>query len=74
MSRSIRYIFIVGLFSLASILNPVRSYGQAGPTDPGCDPLDPACPIDNGVSLLIVAGIGIAAINAWKLKKATAKI
>ena len=73
MNRSIRYIFIVGLFSLASILNPARSYGQ-GPTDPGCDPLDPACPIDDGITVLIVAGIAIAAINAWKLKKATAKI
>ncbi|MFT3908690.1 MAG: hypothetical protein QM737_04645 [Ferruginibacter sp.] len=74
MSRFTRYIFIVGLFSLASIINPMRSYGQVQPTDPGCDPLDPACPIDDGVTLLIVAGIGLAAINAYKLKKTTAKI
>lgn len=35
------------------------SFAQ-GP-DPGCDPLDPACPIDGGVVLLIAAGIGLGA-------------
>lgn len=34
--------------------------GVAGP-DPGCDPLDPACPIDGGVALLIAAGVGLGA-------------
>ncbi len=26
--------------------------------NPGCDPLDPKCPIDGGVSLLLAAGAG----------------
>lgn len=29
-----------------------------GPGDPGCDPLDPACPIDGGLSILLAAGVG----------------
>ena len=34
--------------------------------DPGCDPLDPACPIDGGVSLLIAAGVGLGVRRAMK--------
>ena len=39
------------------------------PGDPGCDPLDPACPIDGGLSLLIAAGIGIGAKKAYDAKR-----
>ncbi len=41
----------------------------AGPGDPGCDPLDPACPIDGGLSLLIAAGIGVGAKKAYDTRK-----
>jgi hypothetical protein len=41
----------------------------AQPGDPGCDPLDPLCPIDGGLSLLIAAGIGIGAKKAYDAKK-----
>jgi len=34
--------------------------------DPNCDPLDPACPIDGGITLLIAAGIGLGAKRALK--------
>jgi hypothetical protein len=37
--------------------------------DAGCDPLDPACPIDGGVSLLIAAGIGLGAKKAYSQNK-----
>ena len=37
--------------------------------DGGCDPLDPLCPIDGGITLLIAAGIGIGARKAAKAKK-----
>ena len=40
------------------------------PPDPGCNPDDPSCPIDGGVSLLIAAGIGIGA-RKLKSKKHT---
>lgn len=54
-------------FIVASIITPVKTNAQ--PADPGCDPLDPACPIDGGLSLLIAAGIGIAARKAYKMKR-----
>ncbi len=42
-----------------------NSIAQDPPPPDGCiDPLDPACPIDGGLVLLIAAGIGIGAKNA----------
>ena len=46
------------------VINPLTGFSQGG--DPGCDPLDPACPIDGGLSLLIAAGVGLAARKAYK--------
>lgn len=40
-----------------------------GPGDPGCDPLDPYCPIDGGLSLLIAAAVGVGAKKAYDAKK-----
>ena len=40
------------LFCLA----PVAAHAQVG--DPGCDPLDPTCPVDGGVVALLAIGIG----------------
>jgi hypothetical protein len=37
--------------------------------DPGCNPDDPLCPIDGGLSLLIAAGIGVGARKAYLAKK-----
>jgi hypothetical protein len=34
------------------------------PPDECADPLDPACPIDGGLVLLIAAGVGIGTKNA----------
>lgn len=42
------------------------------PNNPGCDPLDPACPIDGGLGLLLAAGIGLGAKKAYEAKKAKA--
>jgi hypothetical protein len=39
---------------------------SAAPPDPDCDPLDPACPIDGGITILIAAGIGLGAKRALK--------
>jgi hypothetical protein len=41
----------------------------ADPPGGGCDPLDPACPIDGGLTLLIAAGIGLGAKKAMNNKK-----
>ena len=67
MSRFKKYLLLFVIFLLINIFDPSLIYAQ--PVDPGCDPLDPACPIDGGVSLLIAAGIGIAAKKVYIKKK-----
>ena len=49
------------------LLLPAVSVAQI--SDPGCDPFDPLCPIDGGLSLLIAAGIGLGAKKAYQAKK-----
>ena len=58
-------IRLAGIFILMLFVSV--AFAQGG--DGGCDPLDPACPIDGGVSLLIAAGIGIAAKKAHNARK-----
>jgi len=36
--------------------------------DPGCDPADPTCPIDGGVSVLVAIGIGLGYKKSIKNK------
>ncbi|MEO8769663.1 MAG: hypothetical protein ABI402_06255 [Ferruginibacter sp.] len=67
MNRFKKYMLMTGLVILVSIISPLKGNAQAA--DPGCDPLDPACPIDGGLSLLIAAGIGIGAKKAYDLKR-----
>jgi len=62
--KNIRPILSI-LFMLAFLTLPTILFAQ----DPGCDPLDPACPIDGGLSLLIAAGIGIAGKKAYENRK-----
>ncbi|MFT3908116.1 MAG: hypothetical protein QM737_01715 [Ferruginibacter sp.] len=69
MSRFRKYVLILPIVFLVSLGSPLTSSAQVQPTDPGCDPLDPACPIDGGVSLLIAAAIGIGAKKAYNQKK-----
>ena len=57
----------IGLVVLIFLIQPFTGIAQV--VDPGCDPLDPACPIDGGLSLLIAAGIGIGAKKAYDKKK-----
>ncbi len=66
-----KHILAVGMVVIISIVNPLSMSAQ--PTDPGCDPLDPACPIDGGLSLLIAAGIGLGAKKAYDQKKKNTK-
>jgi hypothetical protein len=42
---------------------------QAQPTDPCPDPLDPDCPIDSGVIVLIAGVLVIAAVKTVNYKK-----
>jgi len=63
-----KYIVMLGIVIIASSVIPLATNAQIAP-DPGCDPLDPACPIDGGVSLLIAAGIAIGAKKAHDYTK-----
>jgi hypothetical protein len=66
------FLFFVILVSILLILTEVSIAQNIGPGDPGCDPLDPDCPIDGGISLLIAAGIGLGAKKTYNdRKKAT---
>ena len=59
--KIIPFLVILGCLCL-----PLLSNAQI---DPGCNPDDPACPIDGGLSLLVAAGIGIGARKAYLNKK-----
>ncbi len=58
-----KYIF--STISIIIICMVLPYIGLAQPTG-GCDPEDPLCPIDGGVSLLIAAGIGLGAKKAYQ--------
>jgi hypothetical protein len=58
-------LVLVVLFGL-TFLFPLISSAQ--PIDPGCDPADPLCPIDGGLSILIATGIGLGARKLVKRK------
>ncbi len=66
MNKYRKYILMLGIVLLASISYPFETFAQP---DGGCDPLDPACPIDGGLSLLIAAGIGIGARKALRAQR-----
>lgn len=46
------------LFVLVIMMIPTLVMAQLGDIDPGCDMLDPTCPIDGGLSALLVLGAG----------------
>jgi len=66
MKLSLTGKFTVLLFLLFLLL---PCLGMAQISDPGCDPTDPFCPIDGGLSLLIAAGIGLGAKKAYQERK-----
>ena len=54
----LKNLLLLGLFLIILTCLPALVHAQGGPGDPGCDPLDPACPIDGGLSLLLATGLG----------------
>lgn len=46
--------------------------GWCQPDDGGCDPFNPACPIDGGLGFLLAAGIGLGAKKAYQARKVKA--
>jgi hypothetical protein len=63
-----RYLIPLSVITMTLIIVVFPSLLMAQPPDGGCDPLDPACPIDGGLSLLIAAGIGLGAKRAFNKK------
>ncbi|MEY4658427.1 MAG: hypothetical protein RJB36_193 [Bacteroidota bacterium] len=63
-----RYLIPVSVIAMTLIIVVFPSLLMAQPPDGGCDPLDPACPIDGGLSFLIAAGIGFGAKRAFQKK------
>jgi hypothetical protein len=63
-----RYLIPISVITMTLLIVIFPSILMAQPPDGGCDPLDPACPIDGGLSFLIAAGIGLGAKRAMKQK------
>jgi len=61
----LKHIFSILSIILICMMLPSIGLAQIG-GGPGCDPEDPLCPIDGGVSLLIAAGIGLGAKKAYQ--------
>ncbi len=72
MSTLSKQVLTIGVVILICLIQPVTGFAQV--VDPGCDPLDPACPIDGGLSLLIAAGIGIGAKKAYNKRKKSVEL
>lgn len=70
MIRIKKYVILTGVLLLVNVIQPFNGIAQTV-SDPGCDPLDPLCPIDGGLSLLIAAGIGLGAKKAYDKKKSS---
>ncbi|MDQ6843871.1 MAG: hypothetical protein M3Z92_05900 [Bacteroidota bacterium] len=60
MKKISRVLFFTVFLMLIFICFPSLVHAQI---DPSCDPQDPACPIDGGLSLLLAAGIGYGMIK-----------
>jgi hypothetical protein len=70
MKNKIRIAFVGVVLLVLTIGISFESKAQLDPPPPdNCiDPLDPACPIDGGLLILVAAGIGIGAKNARRKK------
>ena len=68
--KRIGLVFCILFLWCALTICPQISVAQSSAVpDPSCDPLDPDCPIDGGLSLLIAAGIGLGAKKAYQERK-----
>ncbi len=62
--------FLHVVFILLIIMMPMFVMAGEGPGDGGCDPLDPKCPIDGGLSALLVLGAGYGIKKVRDARKA----
>ena len=55
---------------LLMILMPIFVMAEGDPGTGGCDPLDPTCPIDGGLSALLAVGVGYGIRKVRQARKA----
>ena len=75
MKKILKSLLIVS--TLLLILTFLPALVRAQLPDPSCDPLDPGCPIDGGIGILLAAGVGYGikkVRTANKRQIATARI
>jgi hypothetical protein len=58
MKRFFKFILTFSLLFCMLISFPKLVKADDGDPDPGCDPLNPGCPIDGGLTALLVIGAG----------------
>lgn len=62
-----KWIFLFSILLMIFVCLPVLVHAQI---EPGCDVLDPGCPIDGGLSALLAIGVGY---GIKKIRKAQVK-
>ena len=71
--KRFQLLFLITLFFLAPVATMAQVDPCIDPLDPQalclCDPTNPICPIDGGLSFLIAAGIGLGAKKAYQERK-----
>ena len=55
MKRFLKRLLMICIFLMVFTCLPGLVHAQPGG---GCDPLDPACPIDGGLTALLAIGVG----------------
>jgi hypothetical protein len=63
MKRVRKMVLPVVVLMMLAFFYPLLGNAQA---DPGCDPMEPGCPVDGGVLFLVAAGIGLGAKKIFK--------
>ena len=71
MKRIAKWLLILGLVMIVFTCLPICANAQI--IDPNCDPLDPKCPIDGGLGVLLATGIayGIKKVRGSGRKEIT---
>lgn len=63
-----KYVYFIVI--LLIVMMPMFVMADPDPGDGGCDPLDPGCPIDGGLSALLALGAGYGIKKVRDARKA----
>jgi hypothetical protein len=69
MKRYLKWILLFSILILILINLPAHTYAQGDPGNPGCDPDDPYCPIDGGLTALLAVGAAYGIKKVKDLRK-----